>query len=283
MLSIMAKNNSIYYYIIAILTAYSLNYVTTDVVIDYIYIPILALSTLMNGCRSGVILSIFAVSLELLGFWGGDGRIDSFEFIARMSVYFISTAFVIYIIGFSLQKYRNALNISRIDGLTDSLNRSAIVEYLDEMLETARSCGHYILIAYIDIDDFKNVNDKYGHGAGDKILVNFSSIVRDSIRGSGSFGRMGGDEFLAVIRMSSIEGAETLLHEMHDRLKFGLKHHNEDITCSVGAIITDGNQCSSCFYLIERADDLMYSAKRNGKNKIVYRRFVATPPIRRYA
>lgn len=131
-------------------------------------------------------------------------------------------------------------------------------------------CKDIIVIAYIDIDGFKNVNDKYGHSAGDKILINFSSILRDSIRGSGSFGRMGGDEFLAVIRASSVESAKSLLHEMHDRFKLGLKHHNEGITCSVGAIITDGIQCSSCMYLINRADELMYAAKRNGRNKVFY-------------
>lgn len=264
------KKLSIYYYMSAILVAYLLNYMTGDVVLDYIYIPVLALSTLVNGCRIGIILSIFALSLEALGYWSGDRRVGSFEFVARTSVCFISTVSVIYIVGYTIGKYRSAVKVASIDGLTDSMNRSAIVGYLDETLKIGSRCKDIIVIAYIDIDGFKNVNDKYGHSAGDKILINFSSILRDSIRGSGSFGRMGGDEFLAVIRASSVESAKSLLHEMHDRFKLGLKYHNEGITCSVGAIITDGIQCSSCMYLINRADELMYAAKRNGRNKVFY-------------
>ena len=153
-----------------------------------------------------------------------------------------------------------------MDGLTRLYNRASAEERIGRLLRED-SCGTLILL---DIDDFKTVNDRYGHDRGDEVLRTVAGCLRDAFRGDDVLGRIGGDEMLVYMRNSGEqEPAVRKLVEVQKRLN-ALPDGWPQITLSAGIARypTDGNDYSGLFHA---ADQAMYKAKRSGKNRICSR------------
>ena len=157
---------------------------------------------------------------------------------------------------------------SNLDPLTKVFNRRALDTYLRNICSSKRA--HYqIHLLMIDIDDFKLINDKYGHIAGDKVLILLSNIIRKTLRDGDKIFRYGGEEF--VIVLNRIDNRECF--NISNRLlalirgnKMIYKGNSLNITVSVGATrFNPGDEPES---LIDRADKALYKAKHNGKNQI---------------
>lgn len=143
---------------------------------------------------------------------------------------------------------------SREDVLTGLANRRAWDARLDEELERARRNKTAVSIALIDVDNFKAVNDRDGHPAGDRLLCQLADGWRNTIRGSGDFlGRLGGDEFGVVVPSSNETGIQRLAQRLHETTPGG-------VSCSIGAATWDGTETAAV--LFRRADEAMYEAKR---------------------
>jgi len=157
---------------------------------------------------------------------------------------------------------------SNLDPLTKIFNRRALDTYLSNVCSNKRT--HYqIHLLMIDIDDFKLINDKYGHIAGDKILILLSNIIRKTLRDGDKIFRYGGEEF--VIVLNRIDNKECF--NIANRLlalvrgnKMIYKGNTLRITISIGA--TRFNPGDTPELLIDRADKALYKAKNNGKNQI---------------
>lgn len=166
---------------------------------------------------------------------------------------------------------RATLKISHLanhDTLTGLPNRRLLFELMDKSLETARRTGGKVGIAFIDLDDFKPINDAFGHAAGDSALVAISDRIRSLVRASDIVARIGGDEFVAVItnikdRQDIEKVAVKMLKECSKPLLF------MDKTCSIGmsmgiAVFPDDGE--SIEDLVNKADAAMYSVKHKQKN-----------------
>ena len=150
-----------------------------------------------------------------------------------------------------------------MDGLTRLYNKASAEERVGRLLQED-PCGTLILL---DIDDFKTVNDRYGHDRGDEVLRTVAGCLRDAFRGDDVLGRIGGDEMLVYMRNSGEqEPAVRKLVEVQKRLN-ALPDGWPQITLSAGIARypTDGNDYSGLFHA---ADQAMYKAKRSGKNRI---------------
>ncbi len=151
------------------------------------------------------------------------------------------------------------------DGLTGILNRSAMVEQVQYELNCS-SHGESAL-CIIDIDNFKAINDNYGHQCGDDTLIAVSEIIRKSFRNEDIVGRLGGDEFMVYLKsfedeqaiIERIEG----LHEHLNRVPVG---NVKSLSISIGAAIVPHHPVTFDS-LYKQADDALYDAKRNGKNQ----------------
>ncbi|MCT4574815.1 MAG: PleD family two-component system response regulator [Alphaproteobacteria bacterium] len=169
------------------------------------------------------------------------------------------------------KNYKKSLSLVSVDELTGLSNRRYLYSYLENMFEEMKTKEQSIAVLMIDIDDFKGVNDTYGHLIGDEVLVEFASRLKGEFRDFDLIARYGGDEFIAVIpyidEKKAREIAERVRKVISDK-PFALTSdpYKLDINISVGLTLTKD------FYrtaedVIEDADKALYEAKRTGRNK----------------
>jgi polar amino acid transport system substrate-binding protein len=118
----------------------------------------------------------------------------------------------------------------------------------------------------IDFDNFKRVNDTYGHLVGDKTLVNFAQIVRGNIRDMDLVGRWGGEEFMIICPETNIEGADHLATKIQELINVYDFPHIHTLTCSFG--LSECHENDRVENVVGRADDALYRAKEEGRNRI---------------
>jgi len=154
------------------------------------------------------------------------------------------------------------------DSLTGLYNHRAFHERLRSALANASRSHDAVSVLMLDIDDFKRVNDIYGHGAGDEILRGLAETLKDSVRSSDAVYRLGGEEFAIVITSRSAENAEQLAHRVVDRVEATDFDPAGRITISVG-LARGPEHAMNPRELIACAEAAMMSAKARGKNQIV--------------
>lgn len=173
------------------------------------------------------------------------------------------------------QQEQKLEQLAKYDFLTGALSRYAIID--QGLLEVERSIRlkRPIAILLIDIDKFKNINDSYGHAAGDEILIEFVRICKNSLRHIDLFGRFGGDEFLAILPESSLETVTKIASRLQTEvISSDFKFHNDEfkITVSIGVGCFDPTIDSANIsltakeildYLIRKADLNMYQIKQS--------------------
>lgn len=168
----------------------------------------------------------------------------------------------------SLEKSNEELvRLASTDALTGAWNRRRFEEVAEVEMERARRYGQPLSLILFDLDNFKQINDRYGHQIGDSVLRELSQMVRENIRESDSFTRWGGDEFMVLAPNLAINQALELAEKLKT-LVLGHRFHDVDkITLSLGVsqFITNDN----LDIWIKRVDDALYAAKSAGRNNVV--------------
>jgi diguanylate cyclase (GGDEF)-like protein len=161
----------------------------------------------------------------------------------------------------SLQRERDrAWALAELDPLTGLPNR----RMLDRELTEARS--GWLLVC--DLDEFKAVNDRYGHAVGDRCLIHFAQCMREALAGAAVFGRYGGEEFLAIVPGGDSEQARSLAERLRERTASTPVHVDADrhrLTVSIGVAALDTVDARVAMALADRA---MYQAKAEGRNRV---------------
>jgi diguanylate cyclase (GGDEF)-like protein len=157
------------------------------------------------------------------------------------------------------------------DELTGLSNRRVIDKLIRTAIEHAHILNFNIILGIIDIDDFKQINDTYGHTEGDKVLVKITEIAREKIEQihGGKIGRWGGEEFLFVLPKINLDEGKKALEEIRLAIK---NQYFEGIgyrTISIG--ITEIRANDTANDVFRRADEALYEAKGTGKNKVCVR------------
>ncbi len=153
------------------------------------------------------------------------------------------------------------------DPLTDVLNARAFAEELAQELRRNRRYGRPLALIYLDLDDFKRVNDAHGHATGDAVLRLVADAMRRAVRQADVVGRLGGDEF--GVLMPETDGA--VAHAAADRLATGIRtvfRGTPSVTASIGVVAVGGTEAGAD-ELLHAADQAMYEAKRTGKDRVV--------------
>ncbi len=172
-----------------------------------------------------------------------------------------------------IEKLRSELELMsrlvREDQLTGALNRRGLDEALAREVARAERAGASLCVAMIDIDDFKNINDSFGHQVGDIVLVHLVSLIRETIRNNDLIGRYGGDEFLLLLPELQMEEASAVMDRLRREvaakpLSWG--NHRLVVSFSIGvAARVSGEEGIA---LVQRADQALYAVKRVGKDRI---------------
>ena len=155
--------------------------------------------------------------------------------------------------------------LAHTDYLTGAVNSRLFHELIQVEINHAQRSKQAFTIAYIDLDNFKFVNDKLGHPAGDNVLRAIVHCAKSHIRKIDIFARLGGDEFALLMPETDLESSRTAIEKLRVTLLEEMQNHHWPITFSIGAL-TCNSPPSSPEQLIKMADELMYSVKHGNKN-----------------
>lgn len=162
-----------------------------------------------------------------------------------------------------------ATQASREDFLTKLFNKRAIEEYMSLKEAEFERHGHSFCVAMLDLDHFKAVNDTYGHEAGDAVLIAFAKILKDEARTSDIVGRFGGEEFLAILGDTDLEGAKIFCEKVRTHVEQAhFMYQGQRIAVSVSIGVAERSDYPSLKGLVKGADEHLYDAKRKGRNRV---------------
>ncbi|MCG4571157.1 GGDEF domain-containing protein [Clostridium cochlearium] len=166
-----------------------------------------------------------------------------------------------------IEKNKFLQEISMYDCLTKVYNYRTIMGIIENQTKYSKDREEVFSILMIDIDDFKSINDKFGHVFGDEILVKICNEINKNVRKDDYVGRYGGDEFIVIFNNTKLDEAVTIAERIRKSIE-GLEILPYLKVTISGGVKEYKNE--SCREIIESADDFLYRAKRAGKNRICY-------------
>ncbi len=245
-------------------------YIKIDLGISIFYLFPIALVTWYGSRKIGI---IFSVICSLCWWWAETNIsqnsqlwLEQWNATVRLSFFIIVT----YLLSELKTAYEREKKLARIDSLTESVNRRFFREVLQEEMDRFSRYNHPFTLAYFDVDNFKMVNDQFGHNQGDDLLKAIADIIKISIRQTDTLARLGGDEFALILLELDYQRANGVLNRIKSELLVMAKLEQLPISFSIGAI-TYYTIPQSVDQAIEQVDHLMYDIKNNGKNGLKHK------------
>jgi diguanylate cyclase (GGDEF)-like protein len=185
----------------------------------------------------------------------------------NLVVRFFSFVVVSYLLAALRTSWNQERELARTDDLTGVRNARSFAELADAELRRARRFGRPLTVAYVDLDDFKGVNDTLGHSAGDAVLRAAAQAMIGALRSVDVVARLGGDEFGILLPETDSDLATPVIRKLHRAIAESTAATGYPITASIGAI-TCRQLPLTLDDLIRIADERMYGIKREGKNRV---------------
>ena len=164
----------------------------------------------------------------------------------------------------ALERERSA---ARVDFLTGILNRRGFYEIAGSESQRSRRYKRPLSLVYVDLDNFKGVNDSMGHDAGDELLIQVAAVIHSEVRGTDTVGRLGGDEFAVLLPETDQEQGRIVVDKVQKQLMEAMQEKQWPVTFSIG-LISFNVPPESIDEMVREADRVMYSVKLKGKNSI---------------
>jgi len=207
--------------------------------------------------------SVILVTIGLV-FWGFSFFLEKYTNISERIIwlpYIFSQILISFLCGILIQKLHQGVYIDTLTGLP---NRRYFYEKLSNELERVKRTNSSISLVLIDVDNFKDINDKFGHVSGDKVLTQLATIFQEKSRTIDTVARWGGEEFAAILPETSTEGALVFA----ERLRMTVEDYNfcSNVTISIGIASTKEEINVDTFVAL--ADEFLYRAKEK-KNSVV--------------
>lgn len=259
------------YSVVFLLLLGGLDVITGDYSLIVFYLIPVSLAAWFVDKRSGLLFCVLAVVVRfiadewsrpvlfthsILHYWN---ELVEFLFLIIMSLLFSALK----------KNLDNEKELARRDPLTDTLNRRSFFDLAEYEISRSQRYHLQLTVAYIDLDNFKNVNDQFGHETGDRLLLEVVTTIRSNIRSSDVLARFGGDEFVILLPDTPGDAALKLLTKVHDSLDKAMVSKGWPVGFSIGAA-TYIQVPLTVDEIIRRADELMYSVKHSGKNRLLH-------------
>jgi diguanylate cyclase (GGDEF)-like protein len=222
------------------------------------YLLIVCLPAWTIGWRAALGVGFVCAGVSLLANGMSAYPLGQVAVVWNMAMRVLALAFIVMLVAGFRRSYDREWRRARNDELTGVLNKEAFFE----RTAMRRESGEWGILAYVDLDGFKPINDRHGHAAGDTILRAFAGAMRSHIRARDVFARIGGDEFLLFLPTESEIEGHNVAARLHERANHILEHMAHPVSCSMGVVVLDPAGGGLSAADVELADRLMYEAKR---------------------
>ena len=231
-----------------------------DVWFGPIYLLIICFPAWTIGLRAGFAVGFFCAGISILTHGINAYPVGEAAIAWNLAMRVLAVAIIVLLVGGFRRSYDREWQRARRDELTGALSKQAFHE---QVAATRRR--EWAILAYVDLDGFKLVNDRHGHAAGDEALRAFASGVREHIRAADAFARIGGDEFLLFLPARDESEGRHMAERLHDRMNAVLALTPYPIRCSTGVLLLEPGAGGATEADIDLADRLMYQAKLEGR------------------
>lgn len=251
-----------------------------EVAFSLFYLVPIALATLALGRRAGLVMSfVGAVTLLIAEIAAGQNYSHPLVYLLNTLIRTLFYGVVAYLIG-ELQKSRKEEQLAaRTDFTTGAINARYFNELLQMEITRIRRYPHPITLVYMDVDNFKLVNDLFGHKIGDEVLRCIVSELKSQLRSTDTIARLGGDEFVLLLPSTRQAEARLVISKVYANLLEKMKQRNWPVTFSMGAVTCEFSPYSA-EQLINIADEVMYEVKNSTKNDIRFRTWAGDKLVR---
>ncbi|MEJ2568358.1 MAG: diguanylate cyclase [candidate division WOR-3 bacterium] len=267
------KNKWLWFFISICMVLISgfLDYFTgPEIAFSLIYLIPVAISAWFTKKPFAIVVSIISAATWM------DAEIVSGRFYSHVAIHFWNTLTMLgffLVITLLLDSLKTNLNneqvLSRIDYLTGVMNPRSFYELMEAEIERCRRYKHPFTIAYFDMDNFKSINDQFGHPVGDDVLRTIAHTIKKNLRKIDAVARLGGDEFVVLLPETDNKDAVRAIKKIREAFIQNTSLKNYSITFSIGVLTCD-KDLPNMDKTMKLADSLMYSVKKRGKNGIEY-------------
>ena len=239
---------------------------TAEISFTLLYLIPVAATAWFSGPRSGVAIAAFTAATWLTadylsGGFHGNILVYTWNFASRLTM--------LLVVGFLLARVRRLLLserlMSRTDPLTHALNSRAFREMAEVEISRSERYGLPLTLAYLDLDNFKAINDTLGHSVGDRLLRIVADIIRENSRKTDILARIGGDEFVLLLPATDQEPARVAIAKIQRGVMEAMQNSGWPVSLSIG-VLTCARIFPTVDEMMRRADLLMYSVKNNSKS-----------------
>jgi diguanylate cyclase (GGDEF)-like protein len=258
-----------------------LDYITgNELTLSLFYLIPIVLVTWAIDHKTGLFLS-FISGLTLLSAEIAAGQTYSHPIFYLLNT-LVRTLFyvvVVYLVA-ELQKSRKEEQLAaRTDFVTGAVNARYFNELLQMEISRIRRYPHPITLVYVDVDNFKLINDLFGHSIGDEVLRCIATELKTQLRVTDTVARLGGDEFVMLLPSTRQPEARLVVSKVYSNLIETMRQRKWPVTFSMGAVTCEFSPYSA-EQLVNMADELMYEVKNSTKNNIRFRTWVGEKSIR---
>jgi diguanylate cyclase (GGDEF)-like protein len=232
-------------------------------------IPIFIVAWYTNG-QMGLVFSFAStVVVFLANYFAGQTYSNPTIFVWNTVLHLGFYLVVAWLVATVKRTSTDNLELARTDYVTGAVSVRYFYELAQIEIKRSQRYRHPITMAYIDLDNFKTVNDRLGHSTGDRVLRAVTDDIRRQVRNTDTLARLGGDEFALLLPETDDEAAKTVLNKIHASLVDEMLRNGWMVTFSMG-VVTFKEVPKTVDEMVKMADNVMYSVKAAGKNGVKY-------------
>ncbi len=218
------------------------------------------------GLVGALVSAVVWVGADYLGGQPYSSPFFVFWNVFTRTVVFGTSALLFSVLRVSLDREKS---LARVDHLTGAANTRSFLETLRNEVDRSRRYKRPFTLVYMDLDNFKAMNDSFGHATGDDLLQTVASLVRSQVRSTDVVARLGGDEFGLLLPEADRKAAETAIAKVRDGLILEMGRRGWPVTVSIG-VLTSSDTSLGVDELLKEVDQLMYASKMKGKNAVTF-------------
>jgi diguanylate cyclase (GGDEF)-like protein len=265
---------------VAVLLALAAVKVTTEwhdvPIVDFFLVPVVSIAWLARSRAWAYVAAVLAAMLTVWIARAGAANAPMGPALISAGIRLVFYVVVVALVGEVRRLVRAHADEARVDALTGAANTRAFRESAAREIARGRRYPRPLSVLYLDVDDFKAVNDSSGHGSGDRLLQSIGHVMTCSVRATDLAARLGGDEFVVLMPETDRLAAGQVARRVREYLARVELPDGRPLQCSIG-VATLATPPADVDELIRHADELMYRAKQRGKDRIEMAYVAAAP------